>query len=141
MVAALAAAGATTTALLRKPRRSNSWPVKIASLPCKLRASLFWRRACCFWVIPASRLPDDWVAGRLECAGGYFVRRNGAERQQRVICVLQANDGGRFVLKHRPTTNKEQRERMTGPSRIIASVIVIALVAGAVAAFAIAWQP
>jgi len=30
---------------------------------------------------------------------------------------------------------------MTGPSRIIASVIVIALVAGAVAAFAIAWRP
>src|ERR1700682_698187 len=33
MVAALAAAAPPTTAPLRKPRRSNSWAVMIASLP------------------------------------------------------------------------------------------------------------
>src|SRR5258708_3617049 len=60
------------------------------------------------------------TAGDLRLAG---------ERPQEICVKASRND------------NKDERERMTGPSRIIASVIVIALAVGAVAAFAIVWRP
>jgi len=100
---------------------------------------------------------DDWNA--LADIVRYFVRRNGALISNPVpvsACDLRPPPKGtstagdprladerrqEICAKASSNDNKDRRERMTGPSRITASVIVIALVAGVAAAFAIAWRP
>jgi mono/diheme cytochrome c family protein len=67
-----------------------------------------------------------------------FERR---ESQQRVISRLAGERRRQICVKAPSNDNKDRRERMTGSSRIIASVIVIVLLVGAAAAVAITWRP
>src|SRR5437879_10313360 len=49
-----------------------------------------------------------------------------------------------IYVKIQPNRSKRKgsaRDRMTGPSRIVASIVAIVLLGGAAAAFAIAWRP